>query len=245
VPVEVPQVTEDSLPQPSASTTRVLHKLVRVLLPEHRSLRKALHRFVFNRNLRKLNDLLERKGVGDRFWLSGGLLLGWARNGGVLPNDYKDADFGLRSEDRETFCALVPELIGAGFLPFRRFRDNSGRTTLWSFWKDGSQFDFVEYRSEGTFRWFTGFFDYEGASWQVVGKVPDGPLEKIFFLRRWWWKPADHRAELAAMYGDWETPWDDVTHGRPWNTGIDSPAIVDRVPWVSIGWDWNGNCEGP
>ncbi len=237
-------MTEDAPPQPGVSTTLILHKLVRAFIPEHSRLRRTLHRFVFQRNLRTLNDFLVEHGVGDRFWVSGGLLLGWARHGGVLPHDYKDADFGMRSDDREIFCALVPDLIAAGFLPFRRWRDNEGRTTLWSFWKDGSQFDFVEYRSEGGSRWFTGYFDFDGASWQVSGKLPDGPLERISFLRRWWWKPADHQAELAALYGDWEVPWDAASKGHAWNTGLDSPAIVERMPRVATAMTWDGSCDG-
>ncbi|MGB9111572.1 MAG: hypothetical protein WCF24_02470 [Acidimicrobiales bacterium] len=225
-------------------TTLVMHRLVRAFIPEHSGLRRTIHRFVFERNLRKLNDLFVRRGVDDRFWLSGGLLLGWARQGGILPNDYKDADFGLRSDDCGIFCALVPDLIAGGFLPFRRFRDNDGRTTLWSFWKDGSQFDFIEYRTEEASRWFTGYFDFDGASWQVIGKVPDGPLERISFLGRWWWKPGDHQAELAALYGDWEVPWDEASKGHAWNTGRDSPAIVERVAWLSAEMSWDGSCDG-
>jgi hypothetical protein len=59
---------------------------------------------------------------------------------------------------------------------------------------------------------------------QNVCEIPALPLEEFHFLGRYWLKPADHEAELTAIYGDWRTPDPDYDYMR-------GPAIIERRPW--------------
>ena len=68
-------------------------------------------------DLRRLNDVLSHTSLAARYWVWGGMLLGWARDGSLLAHDTKhlDADFGVLAEDEERFDTAVPVLERAGF----------------------------------------------------------------------------------------------------------------------------------
>jgi hypothetical protein len=55
-------------------------------------------------------------GAGIRWWLDYGSLLGWVRNGGMIPFD-KDGDLGVLGEDGAKLRALMPSLVRAGLYP--------------------------------------------------------------------------------------------------------------------------------
>ena len=56
---------------------------------------------LFAADLRDLHDALERTDLRGHYWVWSGLLLGWAREGAVLPHDSLDADFAVTDDD---FC---------------------------------------------------------------------------------------------------------------------------------------------
>src|SRR5689334_2771579 len=47
----------------------------------------------FEDDLRLLNDVLAATEFGPRYWVWGGMLLGWAREGRLIAHDIGDADF--------------------------------------------------------------------------------------------------------------------------------------------------------
>jgi phosphorylcholine metabolism protein LicD len=200
--------------------------------------RKATRDFVagkeriesLTRNLALFFDALERGGIAQRYWVIGGLLLGWAREGGVMPHDADDADFGILESDRAALLAAVPELVKAGFEPRSRYTRNGGDVAQYRFEKDGAKFEFFMHVPVGD-RLRTWFFgEAQNGSGprqprQYVSEVPADELAPMPFLGREWRKPADHERYLTAVYGDWRTP-------RPeHNYRTDDRSVVAVEPW--------------
>jgi hypothetical protein len=192
---------------------------------------RRIGRVLFPRDLRRLNDVLADTPLAGRYWVWGGVLLGWARDGRLL--DDADADFAIRSEDSDAFDAAVPALERAGFKRIFRFRNNAGEITEYSFLRHGAKFDFFFLSpcgDGGERRYFTYGETPDG--WvELEGRHPDQPLEKFRFLRRDWLKLKDHDEALTGSYGDWRTPdpeWDYT----------DDLRIVKREPWHVTDFIW-------
>jgi hypothetical protein len=192
---------------------------------------RQIGRLLFRRDLRKLNDVLAQTPLAGRYWVWGGVLLGWARDGDIL--DDADADFGIRSTDTEAFEAAVPALEQAGFRRIFRFQNNAGEITEHSFLRHGAKFDFFflfPCEGSGERRYFTYAETPEG--WvEQEGRELDQPLEPFRFLRRDWLKAKDHKAALTASYGDWRTPDPDWSYA-------DDLGIVARRPWKVTDFVW-------
>lgn len=161
----------------------------------------------FERELVLLNDTLAHSSLAGRYWVIGGLLIGWARQGSVLPHDCQDADFGLLNEDRERFLATIPLLIAAGFAPFARYVDNRGVSVEYSFAKQGVRFDFFFHEPAGD-KLRSTFFGFSPAHEhpepiELICEVPRYGLSPMEFLGRTWLKPDDHESFLTAEYGNW------------------------------------------
>lgn len=184
----------------------------------------------FTNNLQLLNDVLAATPLETRYWMMGGLLLGWAREGDILAHDCSDADFGLFREDHEHFMAAVEPLLRAGFHPFKRYTNNAGMITEYSFMKDNARFDFfLHERTETRIRsWYYGkFAAARSLGWlEVVSQVPAFSSAPFEFLGRTWYKPADHDRFLSAVYGNWREPAPEFVSLR------DDPSIVKKVLWV-------------
>lgn len=182
--------------------------------------------------LRRLHRCLRGTPIDGRYWIWGGALIGWAREGGLLDSDLHDVDFAYLDADHERFLDSIPALVDAGFQPTRRFVDQRGR--------------FVEHvvtRRRVRFEFFR--LDPVGDRWRYVICMPDGETaataeipaqERVPFrlVGRTWSKVADHDAELSAIYGDWRTPRPDWFYG-------DDHALVAwhgtpdyQVAWSSL-----------
>jgi hypothetical protein len=159
-------------------------------------------------DLRLLNDALARTELAGRYWVWGGLLLGWAREGRVLPHDRGDADFAFSADDHERFLRAVPALIAAGFSYRGYYRNNAGEITEHVLERPGAHFDFFRMADAGErYQYYMYGPDYDDRGpWEFIGRVKRQELEPFEFLGRTWLKPADHEAELEAIYGDWRTP---------------------------------------
>jgi hypothetical protein len=181
-------------------------------------------------SLQLLNDVLACSPIAGRYWVNGGLLLGWAREGAILGHDCDDVDFYYREDDTERLLASFTLLEGAGFRLSLRFPGAYGEPTEWSFRRDGAKFEFFRGQLVGDqlSYWNYGF----GPNGPVANeaRVPAQPLEQFYFLGRSWLKARDHEAELTAMYGDWRTPDPDYDYLR-------SPAIIATKPWDPSSFD--------
>lgn len=183
----------------------------------------------FQRDLRRLHDVLETTPLAGRYWLRGGLLLGWAREGMVLAHDSKDADFGYLQVDRARLLEALPALLNAGFKPGNILRNNAGEATEYRVLRKGAQFEFFEMTEvEEEFEYFLYATD---PPTQVRCRLPRHGLEVISFLDRQWCKPDRHEEQLDVMYGQWRIP-------DPEHNYTNSGAAIERTPW-EIQWKWD------
>lgn len=184
----------------------------------------------FQDNLDLLHDLLQATPLAERYWVIGGLLIGWAREGRILPHDPRDADFGFWRQDHDRFLAAIPHLVRGGFQPLYRWVNNAVRPVEYSFTKDGGKFEFFEHERLGsTVRCFcfgTLTQGQEAVRMEFVRLVPAFTLAPMDFLGRTWQKPADHEAFLTGIYGDWRTPNPDYEYTR------DDLSIVKARVWT-------------
>ena len=189
----------------------------------------------FERNLVALHDALASTALDGRYWIIGGLLIGWAREGRILPHDSHDADFGFFRQDRERFLSATPALIGAGFEPLYKYVDNHGEPVEYKFRKDGATFDFFEHvpTESGTRCTFFGILHHGGTRvpTEMVSMVPAYGLAPMDFLGRTWRKPDDHDGYMTAIYGDWRVPNPDHDYQT------DDRSILERRPWTGE-WQW-------
>lgn len=197
------------------------------------ALDRSLRAVVFPHDLRRLKDVLAETPLAGHYWVWGGLLLGWAREGRVLAHDRRDADFAVAAEDASLFCQAVPALERAGYRRLFRFENNAGEVTEHSFVRHDAKFDFFYFFPEpevGTRRYYV-YGDLRHNPIQLECRIPDHGLEPFDFLRRRWMKPLDHESFLSAIYGDWTTP-------DPSWSYLDDGTIVDRQPWKSASHLW-------
>lgn len=182
--------------------------------------------------LRRLADALANSPLSGRYWLVGGLLLGWARDGRPLDSDLEDADFAYLDEDHEQFLAAVPALARAGFVPRHRYTGHDGRALEHQFRRGGVQYDFFRLTPVGDrFRYST--FVLDPSPMELIAEVPAQPRAPFRFVGRTWLKVADHDLALRSIYGDWRT------ERAGWRYTADR-AIVERVALSSPRADWNG-----
>jgi glycerol-3-phosphate cytidylyltransferase-like family protein len=197
-------------------------------------------RRAYARGLRHLADAMRHTPLHARWWVVGGLLLGWARDGRMMDSDLDDADFAYLDEDHDRFLASVPALVRAGFLPRHRFSSADGRYVEHRFRRGGIQYDFFRVaRSGGRFRY--SMFVRGAAPLELVAEVPDQPRVPFRHLGREWLKVADHDLALRTIYGDWRT------HRPDWSY-VSDRAIVERIemPLIPFEWNWpEGLARGP
>ena len=185
-------------------------------------------------DLRLLNDVLATTPLSGRYWLFGGLVLAWAREGALMPHDVLDADFAVLAEDMPLLESVFPALIAAGFAPLHRFPGSTGPATEYSFSRGPRKFEFFRIDPAGDRFRFHNYAQH-GARGPVMNvcELPAQPREQIVFLDRTWLKVVDHDAELTANYGNWRTPNPDWDY-------LDSPSIVATEPWDPSSFSWRG-----
>jgi hypothetical protein len=160
----------------------------------------------FTASLRRLNDALQNTDLNGRYWIWGGVLLGWAREGAIMPHDCFDADFAVADSDFDRLVGAVPAIIGAGFRCDRRFVNSNGQVTELTFIRHGARFDF--------FRFFPvadglRYYLYNITLKEIIeieAFIPDQGTVAFSFIDRTWLKHKDHELELRSLYGSWQVP---------------------------------------
>lgn len=188
---------------------------------------------LFAADLRDLHDVLERTGLRGHYWVWSGLLLGWAREGAILPHDSLDADFAVTDDDFHRLAAAVPEIAKAGFRCDRRFVNNEGRVTEVCFMRHGARFEFFRMFPEGGRLRYFMFDSMAGENIEFEASVPEQAKVPFSFLGRTWLKHEDHELELRSMYGTWEIP-------DPSWSYWEAPDIYARRTWYFPDYDWRG-----
>lgn len=208
--------------------TRVRHRLRR-WWPAAAS---VLARRDLTLGLRRLNDTLRATPLAGRYWVVGGLLLGWAREGKPLDSDLEDADFAYLDEDHQRFLASIRALRRAGFLPRHRFTSHDGRHLEHRFRRGRVQYDFFRLTQSGkSFRY--SMFSGGSSPEELVAAVPAQPRVPFHFLGREWLKVADHELALRTIYGDWRTECPEWTF-------VADRAVVERIPLPNVSIEWDG-----
>jgi hypothetical protein len=188
---------------------------------------------LFASDLRTLHDVLERTGLEGHYWMWAGLILGWAREGSILPHDSLDADFAVADYDFHRLVSAVPAIVAAGFTCDRRFVNNDGEVTELTFRRHGARFDFFKmFSAADRFRYFLYSLKWN-RSIELEATIPRQPTVPFSFIGRTWLKHEDHELELRSIYGSWEIP-------DPSWSYLDGLAIERRRISRHASFDWRG-----
>ena len=164
----------------------------------------------------KLHEVLQCSPLRDRYWICGGALLGWAREGSLLKHD-PDIDFHFWEEDREHFLKGSEMLKQSGFKPEFCWRNTDNHITEYVLSYRHIRFEFFEAtKANGNTRWMAyGSNARRGIDGvQLLCETPGQELSEFEFLGKNWLKPKDHVKYLTALYGDWKTPNPDYSYIR-------------------------------
>jgi hypothetical protein len=204
----------------------VVHRLAEHVPVANRIERRARGR-IFEDDLRRVNDVLARSPMAGRCWLWGGVLLGWAREGRVLPHDQKDVDLAYEAADADRMQATFELLEAAGFRRWFSYRNNAGQVTESTFLRHGAKFEFWQLEPvEGEWEYHVYGSDRTGEPTQLVARLTAQERVPFTFLDREWLKVRDHEAELTALYGSWRVPdpdWDYIEGG----------GVIARERWTA------------
>lgn len=186
----------------------------------------------------KLHDALAKTPMHNKYWVCGGALLGWAREGALLKHD-PDIDFHFWQSDLVLFMQSVPALQAAGFEPSITWTSNNGQNTEYTFTYRGVSFEFFVATRVGnnTQSHFYGLYGKQRRLYQMVFETPGYELNEFEFYGRTWLKPVDHEAYLTAQYGDWKTPDKNFDHTT-------SDALISKTLILKPGKKrWAGGSE--
>jgi len=178
----------------------------------------------YRKNLILLHDVLESTRFAKRFWITNGLLLGWARNRRIIPWDFDDADFGYFPEDRDKFIEVQANLTDAGFELKTINHKPHDIVHRYVFVKDNTRFEFFEMKKKGTKINYTYLLTRNGIKYKMDCTIPMHGFEEIKFVGRTWLKPDDHELNLTAIYGNWRKPDPGYFYAD------DDKSIVDIYP---------------
>lgn len=188
----------------------------------------------FIADLQGLHDAIERTDLNGHYRVTGGMLLGWAREKDILSHDTLDADFAVLDEDFHRLVSAVPEITKAGFKCDRRFVNNDGDVTELTFMRHGASFDFFRnFPAGGRLRYFL-YGGTRNRPTEARASVPAQKMVPFSFLDRTWLKHQDHDLELRSIYGTWQIP-------DPSWSYLDAGNIEVRRTWYRSDFDWVGD----
>lgn len=173
--------------------------------------------------LKKLHSALTASPLAGKYWVCGGALLGWAREGGLLPHD-PDMDFHYWQSDARRMRATVDMLLAVGFKFYCCWRNHKNEIVVYTLKYRGVGFDFFACHRDGENICYYSFgMPQKGAAdEQWLCGSPAYELAEFELLKMKWLKPADHETYLTAHYGAWRTPV------KSWEQSQDNKAIISR-----------------
>lgn len=174
-------------------------------------------------SLQLFHDLVSDTPLAGKYWVCGGMLLGFAREGALIEND-NDFDFHYWAEDIDDLRDTLAVLESAGFKRQFRWVNNEGHATEYVLVYREIKFEFFEAQrtQEGT-RWYCY---HHRPPRQFLNQVPNYELSSFRFYDREWLKPDDHEQYLESLYGNWREPCPGYVFYE------DSQAIVKTDPWT-------------
>ena len=181
------------------------------------------------KGLRLLNDTLRNSPAHNHYWVCGGVLLGWARDGALIKHD-TDVDFHYWHENTEKLNAGFDLLIAAGFKPSCRWRNIAGEITENVLTYKGIKFEFFSaHKVNGNTRCtvYTGNIRTGIPRMELICETPGCELDEFEFYGRTWLKPDNHEVYLKREYGNWKVP---ERHGESQSV-ISRKLLPGRVSW--------------
>ncbi|MBF0153677.1 MAG: LicD family protein [Magnetococcales bacterium] len=162
---------------------------------------------MFQSNLLKFQVIVAEPPFKDHIVLWGGVLLGWMREGRILPWD-RDADFLIFDSERHLLPELISRLEAAGFELMITYFANDGVASEYSFVKGGRKFDLFIMKRELGMAQYLLFHRLSPKHPQslITCAFPWHGTERGWFLGREWTIPARTDEHLASIYGQWRMP---------------------------------------
>lgn len=169
-----------------------------------------------NESLKAINRLLRDRGLQP--FLMSGVLLGYLREGQILPHD-KDLDLGLIGWQSQFEVAQALLASGQYQVSWRRLR--GAKTFLLDVvdLKYGVAIDFFFFHPHGDH--FLHGIDYKYGFTQNFRFSPFA-LKEVDFLGERFWIPDNADQNLTENYGDWRTPQSSYV------VTVESPALMDK-----------------
>ena len=185
----------------------------------------------YERLLKELHATLASSPLNGNYRLSGGTLLGYYRDGRLLPWDCWDIDFEVDERHLPELATTLPLLLKAGWRRRVTWFNNDGEVAMIRLIRKFVGLDLmINYDRGGqSVSWL--FSKRDGVWLQAEVHVPTSPTAPVEFLGLTWPAPDPIEPTLEALYGRWDVPdpdWDYMT----------TSSIVDTQPWTRPQLSW-------
>lgn len=191
--------------------------------------RKYLHNNSI-RNLALLNLIIAKTKFAEKYWVIGGLLLGWMREKDIIRGNEGDIDFAFNSLDEYLFLETIPLLYKAGFQPFTKWKNNASEITEYVLLKDGCKFEFfLMFEFNDKYRYF-GYSKMKKSNskisvFEAISEIEKHNLSKMTIFNIPFLVPENPQAWLTKRYGNWNVS------GQKYNFIENEQTIVSREIW--------------
>lgn len=169
-----------------------------------------------NESLKAVNRILRERGLQP--FLMSGVLLGYVREGQLLPHD-KDLDMGLIGWENQFEVAQALLAAGHYHVSWRYLRGAQTYLLDAIDLKNGIAIDFFFFHPHADH--FLHGIDYKYGFTQNLRFSPFA-LQEVDFLGDRFWIPDNADQNLSENYGDWRTPQSSYV------VTVESPALVDK-----------------
>jgi hypothetical protein len=194
-------------------------KISEQALVEEGLARKSKHRFnlnAANRSLKSVNRILRERGLKP--FLMSGVLLGYLREGQLMPHD-KDLDIGLIGWEQQFDVAQALKESGHYYIYWRGIRGDKTFVFDAHDLVNGITIDFFFFHPHADH--FLHGIDYKYGFTQNLRFSRFG-LKEVDFLGDKFLIPDNAEQNLFENYGDWRTPQSSYV------VTVESPALVDK-----------------
>lgn len=166
--------------------------------------------------LRCVNAALRRKGLQP--FLMSGTLLGYLRDGNILPHD-KDVDIGIIGWEHQFDVAQALVELGHFHINFDELKGDKLFLFAPKDFRNRVAIDVFFYHDRGDH--FLHGIDFQYGYTENF-RFSKFQLKEVDFLGEKFWIPEDPARKLRENYGDWETPLPGYV------VSVESPGICDK-----------------
>ncbi len=177
--------------------------------------------------LEQVDDLLK----GIRYWVSGGIVLGFIREGDFLKNEH-DIDLGIDEKDLDKVIKVLKKRYGdkvqvsleaVDSNVVLRPIDGTDIIRVIKFYIDDTSIDIFVHYGKGNKYYFVTKDDEVGYAYHAFPKKLFRNFKKLQIYGRKYNIPNPPEDYLKCEYGDWKVPRSD------WNHAVDPPCIERNI----------------